>query len=191
MTALTTGPREPSAPLPRHPPGAEDEGGCAGRRPGLGLWPRARSRLSKDGRHVRLSPRRAGHCWALSRTRGQGVCNQKTLWVNYLQRSQKKGPSISTFLMVCKIPFLFLKTFTLFLYFYNCAKLLQSCPTLCDPMDCSPLSMGFFRQEYWSGLPCPPPGGSFQSRDPNCVSYISCIWQIGSVPPAPPGNPSL
>ena len=21
-----------------------------------------------------------------------------------------------------------------------------------------PLSMGFFRQEYWSGLPCPPPG---------------------------------
>ena len=33
---------------------------------------------------------------------------------------------------------------------------------LCDPMDCSllqaPLSMGFSRQEYWSGLPCPPPG---------------------------------
>ena len=22
----------------------------------------------------------------------------------------------------------------------------------------SPLSLGFFRQEYWSGLPCPPPG---------------------------------
>ena len=22
----------------------------------------------------------------------------------------------------------------------------------------SPLSMGFSRQEYWSGLPCPPPG---------------------------------
>ena len=22
----------------------------------------------------------------------------------------------------------------------------------------SPLSMGFFRQEYWSGLPCPPLG---------------------------------
>ena len=21
----------------------------------------------------------------------------------------------------------------------------------------APLSMGFFRQEYWSGLPCPPP----------------------------------
>ena len=40
-------------------------------------------------------------------------------------------------------------------------KSLQSCPTLCDPMDCSPqalLFMGFYRQEYWSGLPCPPLG---------------------------------
>ena len=31
-------------------------------------------------------------------------------------------------------------------------------PTLCDPMDCiacqAPLSLGFSRQEYWSGLPC-------------------------------------
>ena len=37
----------------------------------------------------------------------------------------------------------------------------QSCPTLCDAMDCSPpgsLSVGFSRQEYWSGLPFPPPG---------------------------------
>ena len=33
------------------------------------------------------------------------------------------------------------------------------CPTLCDPMACSPpLSMGFSRQEYWSGLPRPSPG---------------------------------
>ena len=40
-------------------------------------------------------------------------------------------------------------------------KLLQSCLTLCNLMDCSPqapLSMGFSRQEYWSGVPCPPPG---------------------------------
>ena len=33
----------------------------------------------------------------------------------------------------------------------------QSCPTLCDPVDCPP-SMGFSRQEYWSGLPFPSPG---------------------------------
>ena len=37
----------------------------------------------------------------------------------------------------------------------------QSCPTLCDPMDCSlPHSsiQGISRQEYWSGVPFPPPG---------------------------------
>ena len=37
----------------------------------------------------------------------------------------------------------------------------QSCPTLCDPMDCiarqAPRSRGFSRQEYWSGLPFPHP----------------------------------
>ena len=41
------------------------------------------------------------------------------------------------------------------------AKLLQSCLTLCNNADCNPQappSMGFSRQEYWSGLPCPPPG---------------------------------
>ena len=34
---------------------------------------------------------------------------------------------------------------------------MQSCPTLCNPMDCiacqAPLCMEFSRQEYWSGLP--------------------------------------
>ena len=39
------------------------------------------------------------------------------------------------------------------------SEVAQSCPTLCDPMDSSlhqaPLSMGFSRQEYWSGLPFP------------------------------------
>ena len=41
---------------------------------------------------------------------------------------------------------------------YVHAKLLQSCLTLCDPMNQDPLSMGFSRQECWSGLPCPHPG---------------------------------
>ena len=46
-------------------------------------------------------------------------------------------------------------------YHMLCAKLLQSCVILCNPMDyiaCqAPLSMGISRQEYWSGLPCPSP----------------------------------
>ena len=40
------------------------------------------------------------------------------------------------------------------------AKLLQSCLTLCDPTDGShqaPSSLGFSRQEHWSGLPFPSP----------------------------------
>jgi len=40
------------------------------------------------------------------------------------------------------------------------AKSLQSCPTLCDPGDGSlqaPPSLGFSRQEHWSGLPFPSP----------------------------------
>ena len=40
------------------------------------------------------------------------------------------------------------------------SEVAQSCPTLCDPMDCSlpaPPCMGFSRQEYWSGLPFPSP----------------------------------
>ena len=50
----------------------------------------------------------------------------------------------------------------------------QSCLTLCDLMGCNPLSVGFSRQEYWSGLPFPSP------LTPNIVpkiviSYICCI----------------
>ena len=39
-------------------------------------------------------------------------------------------------------------------------KSLQSCLTLCDPMDGSPPGspvLGFSRQEHWSGLPFPSP----------------------------------
>ena len=47
-----------------------------------------------------------------------------------------------------------------------CAKLLQSCPTLCDPIDRSPLDVsdyGILKQEYRHGMTFPPPGGL---RDP-------------------------
>ena len=36
----------------------------------------------------------------------------------------------------------------------------------------APLSMGFSRQEYWSGLPFPPPEESSRPRDLTCVSCI-------------------
>ena len=36
----------------------------------------------------------------------------------------------------------------------------------------APLSMGFSRQEYWSGLPFPPKKGCFWPRDQNCIFCI-------------------
>ena len=41
------------------------------------------------------------------------------------------------------------------------SEVAQSCPTLCDTWTVAhqtPPSMGFSRQEYWSGLPFPSPG---------------------------------
>ena len=38
------------------------------------------------------------------------------------------------------------------------AQSLQPCLTLLAVAHQAPLSMGFSGQEYWSGLPCPPPG---------------------------------
>ena len=41
------------------------------------------------------------------------------------------------------------------LSYFNCVQL---CATLWTVAHQAPLSMGFSRQEYWSGLPCHPPG---------------------------------
>ena len=47
-----------------------------------------------------------------------------------------------------------------YIYTAAAATSLQSCPTLCDPIDGSPPGsavLGFSRQEHWSGLPFPSP----------------------------------
>ena len=40
----------------------------------------------------------------------------------------------------------------------SCFSHVQLLETLWTVAHQAPLSMGFSRQEYWSGLPCPPPG---------------------------------
>ena len=116
------------------------------------------------------------------------------------------------------------------------AKLCQSCPTLCDPIDGSPpgssvsgilqarilewvaisfssawkwilkvkslspvwrfttpwtvayqapLSMGFSRQKYWSGLPCPSPIASYASA---AKSLQLCPTLCNSIDGRPPGS---
>ena len=58
----------------------------------------------------------------------------------------------------------------------------QSYPTLCQ----APLSMGFSRGEYWSGLPCPPPGDL-----PNLgIKPSSLKLQVNSLPSMTPGKPN-
>ena len=54
----------------------------------------------------------------------------------------------------------------------------------------APLSMEFSRQEYWSGLPLPPPG---DLPDPGIEPASLCLllWQVSSLPLKPPGKPPL
>ena len=76
--------------------------------------------------------------------------------------------------MICMVPCACL---------FNCFSRVQ----LCDLMDCqAPLSMGFSRQEYWSGLPRPPPE---DLPDPGIVStsLMSPASQANSLPTEPPG----
>ena len=48
-----------------------------------------------------------------------------------------------------------------------------------------PLSMGFSRQKYWSGLTCPSPGDLL---DP-VIKPASPVLQVDSLPTEPPGKP--
>ena len=68
------------------------------------------------------------------------------------------------------------------------AKSLQSCPTLCDPRDQAAPSLGFSKQEHWSGLPFPSPTRESEkwkwghsvlsdSATPRIVTY----WALPSV----------
>ena len=65
------------------------------------------------------------------------------------------------------------------------SEVAQSCPTLCDPMDWAPLSMGFSGQGYWSGLlfssPEDLPNPGIEPRSP--------VLQADALPSEPLGKP--
>ena len=66
----------------------------------------------------------------------------------------------------------------------------QSCLTLCNPWTVAhqaPPSMGFSRQEYWSGLPFPSPG---DLPDPG-IEPRSPTLQADALTSAPPGKPNI
>ena len=57
-------------------------------------------------------------------------------------------------------------------------KSLQSCLTLCDPMDHSPPSFsvhGILQARTLDWVAVPSSRGSSQPRDQTCISYVSCI----------------
>ena len=75
---------------------------------------------------------------------------------------------------------------------YACAQLFHSCPTLCDPMDCSPPGSSVHgvlqaRILEWVSISCS--RGSSRPRDWTWVSCVSCITQVDSLPLVPPGKP--
>ena len=76
--------------------------------------------------------------------------------------------------------------------FMCCTELLQSCPALCDPIDCSlPGSSvhGILQAKILEWVAVPFSRGSSAPRDEIGVSYISCVgcW-LFFLPFAPPGK---
>ena len=70
------------------------------------------------------------------------------------------------------------------------SEVTQLCLTLCNPMDCTyqaPPSRGFSRQEYWSGVPLPSPGG----RPDSGIKPGSLTLQADSLPSELSGTPLL
>ena len=70
------------------------------------------------------------------------------------------------------------------------AKSLQSCPTLCNPVDCSPSGCsvhGIFQARILEWVAISFSRGSSRPRDQTCISCL-LPWQAGSLPLAPPGK---
>ena len=70
----------------------------------------------------------------------------------------------------------------------SCFSHVQLFATLCTVVHQAPLSRGFSRQGYCSGLPCPPLGILLTQEQNPCLLCL-LHWQAGSLPLAPPGKP--
>ena len=85
--------------------------------------------------------------------------------------------------------FNFMAAITIYSDFESESEVAQSRPTLCHPVDCNlqaPLSMGFSRQEYYSGLPFPSPG---DLPDPR-IEPRSPTLEADALTSEPPGKPN-
>jgi len=120
-------------------------------------------------------------------------------------RKRKSSSDVAGTVVLFKVLHLRLKIFSLFFVFVfmyylyekyykpicacvpNCFSCVWLFATLWTVTHQAPLSMGFSRQDYWSGLPCPPPGnlpdpgikpvspalaGRFFTTEPPGKSYV-------------------
>ena len=77
---------------------------------------------------------------------------------------------------------------------YACVhvKSLQSCPNLCDPIDCSPPAssvQGILQARIVEWVATTSSRGTSQLRDQTHISLCLLHWQVHSLPLPPPGNP--
>ena len=101
-----------------------------------------------------------GLCAASFRLPSQ-LCGQRTLWVPWTKDDM-----------------------------LHCAESLSRVRLVVTPWTVAlqaPLSMGFSRQAYWSGLPCPPPGGL---PEPG-IEHRSPTLQVDSLYCQPPEKPMV
>ena len=60
----------------------------------------------------------------------------------------------------------------------SCFSRVRLCVTLWTVAHQAALSVGFSRQEYWSGLPCPPPGDLPDLGIEPASACVSCIASV-------------
>ena len=73
------------------------------------------------------------------------------------------------------------------------AKSLQSCPTLCEPLDCSPPGFsvhGILQARILKGVAMHS-SGDLPNSGIKPVSLRSLHWQAGSLPLGPPEKPQI
>ena len=105
-----------------------------------------------------------------------GICSFKILWLTVITRLKKKKQKQ--------------KQWSFFACMLSHFSHIQFFVTLWAVALQAPLSLGFSRQEYWSGLPFPSPGDlPNQGSNPDLLHLLH--WQASSLPVAPPGKPSL
>ena len=150
VTAALGAPRWPGGPRSR-PRGPRPDGECLPRTLDAGSWEKRDPEEPGKGERVGGGGEPAGP---------RGGCGQCGLCVARSRKTEwEAGVSRCKLLDACV-----------------CAKSLQSCPTLCDPTDCSPPCSSAhepLQVRTLQGAAVPSPRGSSPSRDQTCGSYTS------------------